>query len=292
VSSFSTLWARPHKQNSRYDHVLSAIPLSLRVYPALVFDTNTVVHTFFLRSFFFLHHNTNTKHTLTNRLLRSFLTSYVTHIKAHPYHPSKPLLLYPLPSSKSSFHHYLILLPPPISITYHLLPHPPLASSTSCLIHLLPHPPLASSTSYLIHLLPQSLTSSKYPTTYTNDFLHLLYSNNNNSGYNLHLTDTRYGCPSSTFYHLHVTNSVAVRAPDSQESFCDVLWSLLLTILIVSASSTTYRNLSLTHHHTLWTLAEDCDRSQTWLKTHRSRLALRRWIAADGAQEVGCALDP
>jgi len=165
VSSFSTLWARPHKQNSRYDHVLSAIPLSLRVYPALVFDTNTVVHTFFLRSFFFLHHNTNTKHTLTNRLLRSFLTSYVTHIKAHPYHPSKPLLLYPLPSSKSSFHHYLILLPPPISITYHLLPHPPLASSTSCLIHLLPHPPLASSTSYLIHLLPHPSIPLLTPTT-------------------------------------------------------------------------------------------------------------------------------
>lgn len=165
MSSFSTLWARPHKQNTRYDHVLSAIPLSLRVYPVLVFDTNTVVHTFFLRSFFFLHHNTNTKHTLTNRPLRSFLTSYVTHIKAHPYHPSKPLLLYPLPSSKSSFHHYLILLPPPISITCHTLPRPPLASSTSYLNHL-PHPsiPLLTPTTSYIYFIRITITLG---TTYT-----------------------------------------------------------------------------------------------------------------------------
>jgi len=169
VSSLSTLWARPHKQNTRNDHVLSAIPLSLRVYPALVFGTNTVIRTFFLRSFFFLHHTTNTKHTLTPRLLPSFLTSYVTHIKAHPYHPSKPLLLYPLPlplpSSKSSFHHYLILLPPPISITYHLLPHPPLTSSTSYLNHL-PHPsnPLLTPTTSYIYFIRITIILG---TTYT-----------------------------------------------------------------------------------------------------------------------------
>lgn len=46
------------------DQVPSVIPLSLHVYPALVFDMSTVVCTSFPRSFFFLYRNTNIKPAL------------------------------------------------------------------------------------------------------------------------------------------------------------------------------------------------------------------------------------